>query len=78
MLFWTFNQCREFSAGVPWVRRGQGKVSTKRLPITVLTDASEVLSSGALPCTVMLSALLPIVSAKFSRARWSTSTTTPF
>ena len=46
--------------------------------MTVLTDASEVLSRGALPSTVIVSVLLPTVSAKSSRARWSTSTTTPF
>jgi hypothetical protein len=52
--------------------------STNWLPIKVLTDASEALSSGGLPCTVTVSVLLPTVSAKSSRARWPTSTTTPF
>jgi hypothetical protein len=33
---------------------------TNRLPMRVLTEASEVLSSGALPKTVIMSLLLPI------------------
>ena len=35
------------------LRPFKGMFSTNRLPITVLTDASEALSSGALPSTVM-------------------------
>ena len=35
------------------LRPFKGRFSTNRLPITVLTDASEVLSSGALPSTVI-------------------------
>ena len=46
----------------------KGILSTNRLPISVLTEASEVLSSGALPKPVILSDLLPIVKAKSSRA----------
>jgi hypothetical protein len=34
--------------------------------------------AGLLPCTVTLFVWLPTVSAKSGRARWSTSTTTPF
>ena len=60
------------------LRPFKGMFSTNRLPIKVLTDASEVLSSRALPCTVIVSVLLPMVRAKSSRARWSTSATTPF
>jgi hypothetical protein len=46
--------------------------------MTVLTDASDVLSRGVPPSTVIVSVVLPTVSGKSSRARWSTSTTTPF
>ena len=37
------------------LRPFKGMFSTNRLPIRVLTDASEVLSSGASPSTVMVS-----------------------
>lgn len=60
------------------LRPFKGMFSTKRLPMRVLTDASDVLSSGALPCTVMLSDLLPMVSAKSRRACWSASMIRPF
>jgi hypothetical protein len=39
-----------------------------RLPLRVLTAASAVLSSGALPKKVILSDLLPIVRVKSRRA----------
>ena len=57
------------------LRPFNGKFSTNRLPMTVLTDASEVLSSGALPSTVTLSVVLPMDNVKSSVARWSTSRT---
>ena len=42
------------------LRPFRGMFSTKRLPMTVLTDASDALSSGALPSTVTLSLVLPM------------------
>ena len=60
------------------LRPFRGMFSTKRLPMTVLTDASDVLSNGALPSTVTLSVVLPMDKVKSSVARWSTSSTMPF
>ena len=41
--------------------------STNRLPITVLTDASDALSRGALPSTVIVSVALPMDNVKSRR-----------
>ena len=50
---------RQFDEGTE-LRPFSGMFSTKRLPITVLTDASEALSNGALPSIVTVSVVLPM------------------
>ena len=51
------------------LRPFSGMFSTKRLPMTVLTEASVALSSGALPSTVMVSLVLPMDRLKSRVAR---------